>query len=72
MKEQYQQQKHLFVYLFIDRVSLCTSGCPGTHSVDQAGLKTKAFKEQKEVTLCLCLQFLLLGRQWEGISTAHS
>jgi hypothetical protein len=22
-----------------DRVSLCSPGCPGTHSVDQAGLK---------------------------------
>jgi hypothetical protein len=24
---------------FQDRVSLCSPGCPGTHSVDQAGLK---------------------------------
>jgi hypothetical protein len=24
---------------FRDRVSLCSPGCPGTHSVDQAGLK---------------------------------
>jgi hypothetical protein len=24
-----------------DRVSLCSSGCPGTHSVDQAGLKLR-------------------------------
>ena len=29
-----------FVCLFFqDRVSLCCSGCPGTHFVDQAGLK---------------------------------
>jgi hypothetical protein len=29
-----------FVCLFVfqDRVFLCSSGCPGTHSVDQAGL----------------------------------
>ena len=30
----------LFV-LFIDRFSLHNSGCPGTHSVDQAGLKLR-------------------------------
>jgi hypothetical protein len=24
---------------FKDKVSLCSSGCPGTHYVDQAGLK---------------------------------
>jgi hypothetical protein len=28
----------LFVLVFRDRVSLCSPGCPGTHSVDQAGL----------------------------------
>jgi hypothetical protein len=25
--------------LFLDRVSLCSPGCPGAHSVDKAGLK---------------------------------
>ena len=31
----------LFVCLFVfqDMVSLCSPGCPGTHSVDQAGLE---------------------------------
>jgi hypothetical protein len=28
-----------FVVFFPDRVSLCSPGCPETHSVDQAGLK---------------------------------
>ena len=28
----------LFLYLFVDSVSLHSPGCPGTHSVDQAGL----------------------------------
>jgi hypothetical protein len=28
-----------FVLFFWDRVSLCSPGCPGTHSVDQAGLE---------------------------------
>jgi hypothetical protein len=32
-------------FFFQDKVSLCSSGCPGTHSVDQAG---------PELT-CLCL-----------------
>jgi hypothetical protein len=27
-----------FFLVFRDRVSLCSPGCPGTHSVDQAGL----------------------------------
>jgi hypothetical protein len=32
----------LFLFLFfLDRVSLCSPGCPGTHSVDQAGLKLR-------------------------------
>jgi hypothetical protein len=26
---------------FLDRVSLCSPGCPGTHCVDQAGLKLR-------------------------------
>jgi hypothetical protein len=31
----------LFLFFFRDRVSLCSSGCPGTHSVDQAGLELR-------------------------------
>jgi hypothetical protein len=32
----------LFWFLvFQDRVSLCSPGCPGTHSVDQAGLELR-------------------------------
>jgi hypothetical protein len=27
------------MFVFRDRVSLCSPGCPGTHSVDQAGLE---------------------------------
>jgi hypothetical protein len=30
-----------FVCLFRDRVSLCSPGCPGTHSIDQAGLELR-------------------------------
>jgi hypothetical protein len=28
-------------FVFRDRVSLCSPGCPGTHSVDQAGLELR-------------------------------
>jgi hypothetical protein len=28
-----------FFLVFLDRVSLCSPGCTGTHSVDQAGLE---------------------------------
>jgi hypothetical protein len=31
----------LFCFFSRDRVSLCSPGCPGTHSVDQAGLVLK-------------------------------
>jgi hypothetical protein len=30
-----------FGLVFRDRVSLCSPGCPGTHSVDQAGLEIR-------------------------------
>jgi hypothetical protein len=30
------------VVIFRDRVSLCSSGCPGTHFVDQAGLELRS------------------------------
>ena len=32
----------LFVLVFRDRVSLYIPGCPGTHSVDQAGLELRS------------------------------
>jgi hypothetical protein len=32
---------YLGFFFFWDRVFLCNSGCPGTHSVDQAGLKLR-------------------------------
>jgi hypothetical protein len=31
----------LFVFVFRDTVSLCSPVCPGTHFVDQAGLKLR-------------------------------
>jgi hypothetical protein len=35
---------YLFYFIFLvfrDRVSQCSPGCPGTHSVDQAGLELR-------------------------------
>jgi hypothetical protein len=32
----------VFIFVFRDRVSLCIPGCPGTHSVDQAGLELRS------------------------------
>ncbi|EDL86686.1 rCG41244, isoform CRA_a [Rattus norvegicus] len=29
----------IFIFVFQDRVSLCSPDCPGTHSVDQEGLE---------------------------------
>jgi hypothetical protein len=31
----------LFLFLFFETVSLCSSGCPGTHFVDQASLELR-------------------------------
>jgi hypothetical protein len=31
----------VWFFVFRDRVSLCSPGCPGTHSVDQAGLELR-------------------------------
>jgi hypothetical protein len=31
----------VFFFFFRDRVSLCSPGCPGTHSVDQASLELR-------------------------------
>lgn len=33
--------EHCTIFFFRDRVSLCSSGCPGTHFVDQTGLKLR-------------------------------
>ena len=35
------QYPFFFFFFSRDRVSLCIPGCPGTHSVDQAGLELR-------------------------------
>jgi hypothetical protein len=34
-------QDFFCLFVFQDRVSLCSPGCPATHSVDQAGLELR-------------------------------
>jgi hypothetical protein len=36
-----QETEFFFFWLFRDRVSLYSPGCPGTHFVDQAGLELR-------------------------------
>jgi hypothetical protein len=64
----------LFVCFFQDRASLCSSGCPETHSVDQAGLELRnppapAFQvlglKACATTACLNLHFLRCGQNPE-------
>jgi hypothetical protein len=50
------------LFFFWDRVSLCSPGCPGTHSVDQAGLELRNSPDSatqvlgfKTCTTMLCL-----------------
>jgi hypothetical protein len=50
---------------FRDRVSLYSAGCPGTHSVNQAGLKLRnsgffknAFSKKSIVNMCLVMLIL--------------
>ena len=38
-KKSEERIMYSFFFFFRDRVSLCSPGCPGTHSVDQAGLE---------------------------------
>jgi hypothetical protein len=41
LPENHLYQQFLLLLVFRDRVSLCSPGCPGTHSVDQAGLELR-------------------------------
>jgi hypothetical protein len=43
----------LAIFVFQDRVSLCSPGCPGAHFVDQAGLEL--------TEICLPLPHRVLG-----------
>jgi hypothetical protein len=53
---------------FQDRVSLCSPGCPGTHSVDQDGLKLRnppaSASQVLEVKLCTTMVFKFYVHQY--------
>jgi hypothetical protein len=44
----------VFVFVFRDRVSLYSPGCPGTHSVDQAGLELRNLPASQVLGLKVC------------------
>jgi hypothetical protein len=59
----------LFLFLFFrDRVSLCSPGCPGTHSVDQAGLRNLPASAPRAGIKGLCHHCLALEALFEGWS----
>jgi hypothetical protein len=44
------------LFVFRDRVSLCSPGCSGTHSVDQAGLELRQVLGLKACTITTWLE----------------
>jgi hypothetical protein len=67
------------VFGFRDRVSLCSPGCPGTHFVDQAGLKLRNLPASASQVLVLkgCATTAWLPRDFyeaplhSKVSTTH-
>ena len=57
-------------FFFRDRVSLCSPGCPGTHSVKQAGLEHRNLPASASLVLglksCAITALLLFGFSREG------
>ena len=49
-----RETQHLFCcFVFQDRVSLCSPGFPGTHSVDQTDLELRDLPASASLVLCL-------------------
>jgi hypothetical protein len=51
----------LFVCFFIDRVSLCSLGCPGTYFIDQAGLRLRILPASASLVLGLKVCIIMPG-----------
>jgi hypothetical protein len=52
-----------------DRVSLCSPSCPGTHSVDQAGLELRNLPAlPPKPRLCMCDHGGFYGAPWCSIN----
>jgi hypothetical protein len=45
-------------FFFRDKVSLCSPGCPGTHSVDQAGFELRNPPASRVLGLKACATIL--------------
>jgi hypothetical protein len=54
-----------FFLVFWDRVSLCSSGCPGAHSVDQAGLELRNPPASASASRVLGLKACATTAGWE-------
>jgi hypothetical protein len=52
-----------FVFVFSDKVFLCSPGCPGTHSVDQAGFELR--NPPASASQMLGLKACATTAQWE-------
>jgi hypothetical protein len=52
------------VWFFQDRVSLCSPGCPGTHFVNQAGLKLRNLPASASQVLGLKACTTMLGNNF--------
>ena len=54
----------IIILVFQDRVSLCSSGCPGTHSVEQADLEVRNPPASASGVLGLKAWATMLGLPW--------
>jgi hypothetical protein len=57
----------LFCFVFQDKVSLCSPGCPGTHFVDQAGLELRNLSASASQVLGLKVCATMPGTLWPFI-----
>jgi hypothetical protein len=66
----------LFCFVFRDRVSLCSLGCPGTHSVDQAAPASASLKacatNARQAWFCLLLLIVMLSVGLQDLESISS
>jgi hypothetical protein len=69
MEDRYQNLFFTFFFLiFRDRVSVCSPGCPGAHSIDQPGLEVRYLPASASQVLglktCTTTAWLKIGVFW--------
>jgi hypothetical protein len=70
IKSIWQEAVFVFVFIFRDRVSLYSPGCPETHFVDQAGLELRNPPASASQVLGIKgMQFLFLSNTLEFYHT---